>query len=394
MFPSSTWIANRSLLPCPTRVRGPASTLTRPLRLNPRRAPGWLVAAAIATHTLHALAQSTPSDDLFIQGRALMEQGRTRDACEKFAESLALERRGGTLLNLAVCRDKEGRRATALRLLYEARERATRDRRPERIALADELIAKVLPQLSWLEVRLASGDAPPDLVVQRDGEDLPRGRWGALEAVDPGPHTVTAMVPGRAHFEATVIVGEAGDTQLIEIPAPSEELWRSKRQSPPGDGPARWVLSPSAASTQADPVQPTPGAATHSFSAAYAPAPPSAPPAWLRPVGWTSAGLGVAAAATGSVFGVLAIRNIAASDPLCGHDVCTTRAAFQQNQDAHVDARVADVAIPVGLAAAAAGLYLLLRPPARGDRPERSGLLPTAPEVALSVASGALRGVW
>ena len=83
-----------------------------------------LCVAAATTTLLFALpapAQITPADSAFLQGKALMDQGRTAEACEKFAESLALERRGGVLLNLAVCREEQGRYATALGLLHEAR---------------------------------------------------------------------------------------------------------------------------------------------------------------------------------------------------------------------------------------------------------------------------------
>src|SRR6185437_420987 len=102
--------------------------------------------AAVALTLLAASsapAQTTPSDIAFFEGKALMEQGRTAEACEKFTASLALERRGGVLLNLAVCREKQGRYATALTLFHEARERASKDGRPDRVALAEEHIATV-----------------------------------------------------------------------------------------------------------------------------------------------------------------------------------------------------------------------------------------------------------
>jgi hypothetical protein len=276
-----------------------------------------------------------------------MERGRVAEACQKFAESLALARRGGTLLNLAVCREKEGRYTAALPLLREARERALKDGRADRAALAEDHLEGVERRLSWLTVRLAPGAAVPGLVVRRDGEELPGESLGAREAVDPGPHTVTAAAPGRARFEATVTVGTAGDAQVVEIP---------------GEAPA---LEPRGGGT-------------------------STAAALRRPVGWTITALGLTTLVVGSAFGVEAIRDVRESAPSCPMNVCTTVAAYQQNQQAHRAARIADIAIPTGLPVGAAGLYLLLQPGAHA----RTGSPRLAPAIAIGTSSVSLRGGW
>ena len=316
---------------------------------------------------LPALAQTTPSDEAFLQGKALMEQGRTGEACGKFAESLALERRGGTLLNLGVCREKEGRYATALRLLHEARVRALKDDRADRVALAEERLRSVEGKVSWLTVRVAKGAEAPDLTVQCDGEDLPRESWGTLRAVDPGPHTVGASAAGRPRFEVTVPVGPAGDAQVVEIPAPTPALAPEPEASPQAAPPPR-----------------------------EAPASLAAEPAWIRPVGGVIAGLGVALLVTGAVFGAEAIHDVQQSDPLCPDDACATPAAFKENGDAHTAARIADVTLPTGLLVTGAGLYLLLRRPARpAPSPAAIAVLRhLAPAVAPRVAGFSLRGAW
>jgi hypothetical protein len=341
---------------------------------------GWLAASAVALIAGVVSAQPKPADESFVLGKALMDQGRVAEACAKFAESLSLERRGGTLLNLASCREKEGRHATALRLFEEAKDRAVKDGRSDRVDLARREIDRLRARLSWLTVRAARGAAAPDLVVQRDGELLAPERWGVIEAVDPGPHTVVAVAPGRPRFEVTVTVGEAGDAQVVEIPAPATE------KPPPPTPPVPVERPPSPVPA---PVL-VPAASAPSVPAA--PAPPPPPRAWVRPVGGVVTGLGAAAFVTGLVFGANAIRDVRESDPLCPKDVCLTMGAFQQAKSAAVEARISDVMIPVGLLAAAGGLYLLI-----GPRPEPSNR-PAAVKVTARFGRGAsglsLEGGW
>ncbi len=324
-------------------------------RIRPSRAPALAALGLVLLRALPAPAQTTPSDEAFLQGKALMEQGKTGEACRKFAESLALERRGGTLLNLGVCWEKEGHYASALRVLHEARVRALKDGHADRAELADASLQRVEGKLSWLTVRLAPHAAAPDLTIQCDGEDLPSSSWGTLRAVDPGQHTVLAAAAGRPRFEVTVQVGPAGDTQVVEIPA-----------APAPPPPRESAASPASA------------------------------PTWIRPVGGVVAGLGAALLVVGAVFGAEAIHEVQESDPLCPGDACTTPAAVKENGDAHTAARISDVAIPTGLALTGAGLYLLLRrSPQPAASPSAVALLRhLAPDVAPGVTRFSVRGAW
>ena len=98
------------------------------------RALGGLVATLGAMNAQIALANPTSGDDLFHAGKALLAQGRVAEACERLAESYALAPRGGTLLNLAICRETQGWYATAMRLLVQARDAAATGKRADRVA--------------------------------------------------------------------------------------------------------------------------------------------------------------------------------------------------------------------------------------------------------------------
>jgi hypothetical protein len=67
-----------------------------------------------------------------------MTSGKLDDACRKLEESKRLDPLPGTLLNVAVCHEQQGRTATAVAEFREAKALAERDQRADRVALADQ----------------------------------------------------------------------------------------------------------------------------------------------------------------------------------------------------------------------------------------------------------------
>src|SRR5262245_39437134 len=116
------------------------------------------LALAAATSTAPVRAEPTDADKtlaaaLFREGKALMDKaevdkGDYAPACGKLEESQRLDPGGGTILNLALCHEKQGRPATAWAEFIEALGIARRDHRQARIDLAEEHIAKLEPTLS------------------------------------------------------------------------------------------------------------------------------------------------------------------------------------------------------------------------------------------------------
>lgn len=159
------------------------------------------------------------SDRLFYEGNELMTQGHVAEACAKFEQSLGLQRRGGTLMNLAVCRKTAGELVAALPLFEEALAAALRDGRAERAQEIREHIADLRTKLSWITVTPAAAvtAASPELEIRIDGAVVPRAQWSLPVAVAPGPHVVTATAPGKRGFEARVAGAKAGETHPIAI---------------------------------------------------------------------------------------------------------------------------------------------------------------------------------
>lgn len=170
-------------------------------------------ARADGTETDRQIAQT-----LFDEGRVLMDQKKYAEACPKFAESQRLDPGGGTLLNLAVCHEAEGRTATAWNEFRDALSQAVRDGRKDRQDLANEHITSLAPKLIRLTVVVPPNVVTRDPEVTLDRSRLPQAAWGSPIPVDPGDHHVTVTAAGAPTWDTTINASAAGQTYKVEVP--------------------------------------------------------------------------------------------------------------------------------------------------------------------------------
>lgn len=90
-----------------------------------------------------ATAQTSADDQalatvLFDKGRQLISEGQVSQACPAFEESERLDPSGGTILNLALCHELEGRLARAWSEFNEAVMFARKDGRRDREVAATD----------------------------------------------------------------------------------------------------------------------------------------------------------------------------------------------------------------------------------------------------------------
>jgi hypothetical protein len=151
-----------------------------------------------------------------------MEQKRYPEACPKLAESQRLDPGGGTLLNLALCHEKEGKIATAHAEYNDALSGAIRDGRKDRQELARERIAAIEPRIPRVAVVVPQAADVEGLEVKLDGLVLRRAAWGVAAPVDPGLHRVEAQAPGHAAWSVSVPV-EVLDKKTISVPVLAQQ---------------------------------------------------------------------------------------------------------------------------------------------------------------------------
>src|SRR3954470_3724696 len=120
--------------------------------MSTRRLPLALVLTAFAlAPSVHAGDVAT-AEALFREGRALMDAGNFQAACPKLAESFEQDPGTGTLLALAICRERDGQLASAWASYGQVASRSKREGRADREQAARDAMQALEPRLSHLTI--------------------------------------------------------------------------------------------------------------------------------------------------------------------------------------------------------------------------------------------------
>ncbi|HEY5282839.1 MAG TPA: hypothetical protein VIM14_08625 [Polyangia bacterium] len=328
---------------------------------------GLLVVAGALPFAGAKRAHAEPSADdkalatmLFQEGRTLMTAGRTAEACPKLEESQRLDPGGGTLLNLALCHEQEGRLARSWSEYKEAAIVARRDGRQDRESEAESHVNSLEPRLSRITIVVPAGTQVEGLVVERDGHEVGPGAWSTAIPVDGGTHVVRATALGRDPFTTTIVMGKEADKQTVEIPVLATPVV---------------VVAPPRVSEP---------------SIGVAPTTPTSTPARLRWLGIGSAGVGVVLLGTAGYALTTALSAKNASNSNCFVDGCN-KVGLQERSDAVSRGNLATLLGVSGAVLVGAGatlLYLAHRSRTPAAAQQREAQVPT--RFLLGAAPGAL----
>jgi hypothetical protein len=264
---------------------------------------------------------SAAAESLFNAGRALMDSGHPAEACPKFEASFRAEPSGGTLLNLALCHQLQGRTASAWAEYRRAADMIRALGQQERADEAMRYALELEPRLSQLAVSVTG--PVPGLRVLRGGVPLVDGAWGVGLPVDPGRHRLIASAPGYQSWSTDVEIGANGDRKAVAVPPLRREL--------PS---ARPATVPSKEGTA---------------------------PGYLA--GLVIGATGLVSLGVGAVLGIVASNDIAdaeSDETLCGVDRLCTPAGEDVVARARTEAHISTLAFGIGAAMAASGIVLVL----------------------------------
>jgi hypothetical protein len=312
---------------------------------------------ALCTRAGHAQSgDQAAADQLFREGRQLMEEKKYPEACAKFEASQQLGPAIGTLLNLAVCHEKEGKIATAWGEFAQVVAAARREGHKDREDFAKTHLKELEPRLPKLTVKVPAATRTSGLVIRRNGQDLAEGAWSVALPVDPGTVKVEASAPGFQPWRSELTIKEK-ESKEIEVPG----LLPEPRPEPTASAP------PVASSAPAAPTATTSAVELN----------PLAPPAgWStkKTTGAILGGVGILGLGVGAYLGIRAFSQRSDSDARCpsigGVEYCD-RKGVELNDSARTSARLSNVGVGLGVLALGAGAYLFFS----GDAAPQSGAL-------------------
>lgn len=151
---------------------------------------------------------------LFRDAKALSDKEQYDLACPKFQESHRIDPKPGTILNLAVCHEKQGKVASAWLDYLEAASFAARAGQKDREAFAKEQAEKLDKTIPRLVVRVP--ETTPGIVVKLDAAVVSEGVWGRATPINPGDHAIEATAPGyKAWSSILKIENKPGNVDAI-----------------------------------------------------------------------------------------------------------------------------------------------------------------------------------
>ncbi len=175
-----------------------------------------VVAISTAISTAAFADDVQKADELFATAQKLREQGKTKEACDAFADSLEHNPNAiGTILNVARCAEEAGKVASAVRSFREARDRAREQSLAPQQEVAEQHLATLEGRAPHLAVAFA--EAPSmDTRLIIDDRSVELASAGDV-LVDPGSVKIVVSAPGRVPFETSISIAEK-EHKAIAIP--------------------------------------------------------------------------------------------------------------------------------------------------------------------------------
>jgi serine/threonine-protein kinase len=290
---------------------------------------------------------ASAANALFDEGRRLMEAGKYAQACPKFVDSQKLDPGVGTMLNLAVCYEKNGQTASAWSEYRDAAAAARDKGQLEREQIARAGAARLEPQLFKVVIGVSPQSNSDDITLELDGTPTPKGLWGLPTPVDPGKHRVEAKAPTKKPWSTSFEV-TGPSTPAVTVP----------------------VLEAAPVSVGADL-----GSSSASDAAV---ANPLRDGKGQRTAALVVGGVGVVGVAVGAIFGLMAKPTYNKSAPFCNGNNCTDQGLEYRNS-AFAKADIATVGFAIGAAGLVGGAVLWFTAP---KKTESGATLSIAPVVA------------
>jgi hypothetical protein len=162
-------------------------------------------------------ADSTGAIDELKVGYSLKQAGKCAEAIPHFLASYRAEPTPKALLNLADCEEQTDQLLAASGHAEEGRDLARQQNDKVLVDVAAAQLTAIDQKLPRLTIDLAPG-APIGSAVTCDGSAVRAASIGVAVPLDPGPHRLVVMAPGRAQRVVNVTLKTGSRTEIAVQP--------------------------------------------------------------------------------------------------------------------------------------------------------------------------------
>ena len=149
------------------------------------------------------------------QAQELKKKGELQEALTHYQESLRLDPKLATMIELAELEEQLGKLSEARGHWAAARDKAAQVGASTSKQRAEERLAALQTRQPHLTLQLAA-DAPADTQVLLDGAPLDKATLGTSLLLDPGDHVVLVKAAGHDDAQYAVKLGD-GDIQTLPV---------------------------------------------------------------------------------------------------------------------------------------------------------------------------------
>ncbi len=202
-----------------------------------RHCAGFVIAVTLFTILIAGPARAQASKDaarlLYDQALALFDQSEreadveqkqtlVNTACDKFAAASEQMSGLGITINLARCRERQGRIASAWFLFKDAlvlhkRAASQGGKKAGRLEYIQSRIAALEPELPYLTVDIASEHRKDDMQVHLGDTEIIPALWGSAVPADPGTHRLRVSAPGHSPYVTSLTLAPR-QRERVEVP--------------------------------------------------------------------------------------------------------------------------------------------------------------------------------
>ncbi len=183
-----------------------------------RRAVGTvlMISMVAATPVRAATPHASKADTLFDEAQKALADGLVHEACRLFSESYHLDPAPGALLNLAVCHEREGKVATALKEFQASERLSDAAKQKDRASYARKKAAELSAIVPYVKLELEEPELETTLVL--DDEPMTKEEQRVLLPLDPGPHSI--RVSAKARLDEVVAFDVLPRSKLVSVHVP------------------------------------------------------------------------------------------------------------------------------------------------------------------------------